>query len=101
MSTTVLDEILARTRVDLEQRKRELPIAELAGGGKAAPAEGLNDTRRLRDALTAPGISVIAEFKRRSPSAGRLRDEADLEEIVRAYARGSCCAVGPHRRSSL
>jgi indole-3-glycerol phosphate synthase len=47
----------------------------------------------LRAALTQPGIAVIAEFKRRSPSAGTLREDADVNAVVRAYERGGAAAV--------
>jgi indole-3-glycerol phosphate synthase len=100
VSATVLDEILVRTRQDLERRKRELPIAELEGRDSAPTA------RRFRDALTAPGIAVIAEFKRRSPSAGPLREGAMVGEVVASYERGGAAALsvlteGPHFEGSL
>jgi len=111
VSATVLEEIVARTRVDVEQRKRELPIAELQGSASVASSSGAtpsgsSDARRLREALTAPGIAVIAEFKRRSPSAGRLRGEADVGEMVGAYERGGAAALsvlteGPHFEGTL
>jgi indole-3-glycerol phosphate synthase len=49
---------------------------------------------------------VIAEFKRRSPSAGALREDADLEAIVGAYERGGASALsvlteGPNFEGSL
>ena len=52
------------------------------------------------------GIGVIAEFKRRSPSAGALREDPDLAEIVGAYERGGAVAVsvlteGPNFDGSL
>jgi indole-3-glycerol phosphate synthase/phosphoribosylanthranilate isomerase len=40
---------------------------------------------RFRDALAAPGFGAIAEFKRRSPSAGDLRPAGDVVEIARTY----------------
>jgi indole-3-glycerol phosphate synthase/phosphoribosylanthranilate isomerase len=48
---------------------------------------------RFRDALAAPGLSAIAEFKRRSPSAGDIRPGARIEEIVPGYARAGATAV--------
>jgi indole-3-glycerol phosphate synthase len=81
---TVLDRILAETRQALERRRREQPLGE----PDDAPAPG-----RFRDALAAPGIGVIAEFKRRSPSAGALHDAPDLEKIVGAYERGGAVAA--------
>ena len=63
-------------------------------------------SRSLHAALTGPGISVIAEFKRRSPSAGTLRERPDVTELVGAYERGGAAAVsilteGPHFDGSL
>ncbi len=99
MSVTVLDEIVARMREDVERRKRELPLEELSSAD--APR-----ARCFRDALTGPEIAVIAEFKRRSPSAGRLREAPEVREIVSAYERGGAAALsilteGPHFEGSL
>lgn len=48
---------------------------------------------RFRDALSAPGLGAIAELKRRSPSAGDLRPDADPARIAPAYARAGAAAV--------
>ncbi len=86
---TVLDRILAETREELERRKREQPLEETALADVRRPA----GERRFRDALGGPGMGVIAEFKRRSPSAGSLQERPDLAEIVGAYERGGAAAV--------
>ncbi len=96
--STILDRILAETREEVERRKREVPLED----GERAQREG----GRFRDALRGPGIGVIAEFKRRSPSAGRLREDPDLQEIVGAYERGGAVALsvlteGPNFDGSL
>jgi indole-3-glycerol phosphate synthase len=44
-------------------------------------------------ALAAPGVNVIAECKRRSPSKGVLRDPYDPAAIATAYARGGATAI--------
>ena len=50
---------------------------------------------RLLRALTtdSPRLKIIAEFKRRSPSAGIIRDDLTVSEIVRCYERGGACAI--------
>lgn len=105
-ATTVLDRILAETRAEVERRKRAQPLpCEPPQRDHARP-------HPFRDALAADGMSVIAEFKRRSPSAGALSASSpegkrpQLDEIVGAYARGGAAAVsilteGPNFAGSL
>jgi len=91
---TVLERILESTREELERRKRELPLQELEYRALSIGGGGDVRERRFAAALTEPGIAVIAEFKRRSPSAGALREAPDLHEIVGAYERSDAVLVG-------
>jgi indole-3-glycerol phosphate synthase/phosphoribosylanthranilate isomerase len=48
---------------------------------------------RFQEALRRPGLGGIAEIKRRSPSAGDLRPDADPARIAPAYARAGAAAI--------
>jgi indole-3-glycerol phosphate synthase/phosphoribosylanthranilate isomerase len=48
---------------------------------------------RFRDALAAPGLRAIAEVKRRSPSAGDLRPDADAATLAQAFAETGAAAI--------
>jgi len=98
---SVLDRIVDATREDLVRRRERVPLAELE-----RQAAGGREDRPFSEALTRPGVSVIAEHKRRSPSAGEIRAGATVTEIVEAYERGGAAALsilteGPHFGGSL
>jgi indole-3-glycerol phosphate synthase len=98
---SVLDRIVDQTREDVQRRRRDVPLAELEG---RLAARG--EDRPFSEALMRPGISLIAEHKRRSPSAGEIREGASVTEIVEAYERGGSAALsilteGPHFGGAL
>ena len=91
---SVLERIVDATREDLDRRRRERP----AGGARGARSARGREGRPFAEALARPGISLIAEHKRRSPSAGRDprgRDRGRHRRGLRARRRGG--AVDPHR----
>jgi indole-3-glycerol phosphate synthase len=103
---SVLERILASTRAELRARREALPLEELRASIADAPRGTFERERRFHGALSAPGMSVIAEFKRRSPSAGAIREAPDLRDVVGAYERGGARAIsilteGPHFAGSL
>jgi indole-3-glycerol phosphate synthase/phosphoribosylanthranilate isomerase len=48
---------------------------------------------RFNDALAEPGFGAVAEFKRRSPSAGELRPDGDPAAVARAYETAGARAM--------
>jgi indole-3-glycerol phosphate synthase len=85
---SVLDDIVAGVRDDLAGRQAALPEADLrAAAAEATPA------RDPMPAFRAPGLSVIAEVKRRSPSKGDLADIPDPAALAQAYAAGGADAI--------
>src|SRR3954465_7807076 len=98
---SVLDRIVDATRDAVARPPEAVPPPELEGR-LAAPRED----RPFREALIRPGVSLIAEHKRRSPSAGEIRAGASVADIVTAYERGGAAALsilteGPHFGGSL
>jgi indole-3-glycerol phosphate synthase len=85
---SVLETIVEDTRAEVERRQRDVPLSELERV-LGTREEG----RPFLEALSLPGVSLIAEHKRRSPSAGTLREGASVEDVVRAYERGGAAAV--------
>jgi len=86
-----LDPILQATRAEVARRRAAIPPAELEPAVEDRIAS--RDLRPFGDAVAQPGLSVIAEHKRRSPSAGPIRDDLELEDVVGAYERGGAAAL--------
>ncbi len=87
---SVLERIVEDTRGEVKRRRKQTPLAELEALLERRPEEGF---RPFSEALTRPGVSVIAEHKRRSPSAGMIREGATVAEVVKAYERGGAAAL--------
>lgn len=86
-----LETILQSTRAQLERRREAVSQGELErAAGRRLQSDPL---RPFRAALEAPGLTLIAEHKRRSPSAGTIRDGLPLAQVVHAYERGGAGAL--------
>ncbi|HMJ35830.1 MAG TPA: indole-3-glycerol phosphate synthase TrpC [Baekduia sp.] len=99
--TNVLERIVDVTRDEVRRRRREIPLAQLE-----ARLQPHREGRPFSEALVRPGVSIIAEHKRRSPSAGEIRAGATVTEIAQAYERGGAAALsvlteGPHFGGTL
>jgi indole-3-glycerol phosphate synthase len=86
-----LDPIVELVRADLELRRAQRDIDELHAAARDRLA--VDPIRPWREALAGPGVSLIAEHKRRSPSAGPIREDLALEDVVQAYARAGAAAL--------
>ena len=98
---TILETILTRTREDLTLRQRTTPLRAVRHAAEEAPA-----CRDFAGALRAPGLSLITEVKRASPSQGEIRANLDPAELARMYADHGAAALsvltdGPFFRGSL
>jgi len=87
-SATVLDSILEGVRADVDAREALVSMAEVKAAAESAPAP-----RDVLAALREPGIGVIAEVKRASPSRGQLAPINDPAELARAYQSGGARVI--------
>jgi tryptophan synthase beta chain len=84
----VLAEIAARRASDIAAELGDVTYAALARSARSAPAP-----RPVAERLAAPGLHLIAEVKRSSPSAGSIAPTDDVVERARAYAAGGAAAI--------
>jgi indole-3-glycerol phosphate synthase len=78
---TFLDEVLETKRAEIAQLRQDPPRVKALGD------------QSFGRALRGPGLSVIAEIKRRSPSKGELSPGLELAKTARAYASGGATAI--------
>ncbi len=86
--TTFLETVIAHTQDELSRRRAAVPIDALR-----AQIEGPPPAPRFFDGLAAPGMSLIAEMKRASPSKGAIQAGARVAPIVQAYADAGASAI--------
>jgi indole-3-glycerol phosphate synthase len=84
-----LEALVRATREAVARRRAAVSLADLERGAAARGGDG----RPFAEALARPGTSLIAEHKRRSPSAGEIRAGASCGEIAAAYERGGAAAL--------
>lgn len=101
--TSILDQIVTTKRQVITAAKARVPEAEL----NRQLSQGVPPPRGFRAALEAtPFVRVIAEVKRKSPSAGAILTDADAVEVAKVYAAhgAACISVltdGPYFGGSL
>jgi len=84
----MIEQLIAAARAGVEERRNSTPQAELE-----SRLTGRGEDRPFSEALVRPGLSLIAEFKRRSPSAGEISATATVAGQVGAYERGGAAAL--------
>jgi indole-3-glycerol phosphate synthase len=93
MIENIFSQILDRKREAIAQFRANASSRDLRE--RALKIRKNAEPHRLRRALESdsPRLKIIAEFKRRSPSAGIIRDDLTVGEIARCYERGGACAI--------
>ncbi|MFW5644679.1 MAG: indole-3-glycerol phosphate synthase TrpC [Bacteroidota bacterium] len=83
-----LDKIIKAKRKEIDSIKKKVPVSFLE---KTSLYKELRPS--FYNAVNCSGPSIIAEFKRRSPSKGILNEGADLISVLKAYEKSGACAV--------
>jgi indole-3-glycerol phosphate synthase len=93
VSRDFLAEIIARKRQSLAEQLRKTDIDHLRA--RAGERRRTAAAHRMRCVLQAASteIKIIAEFKRRSPSAGAIQERVSAGEMARLYERAGACAM--------
>ena len=77
----ILERIIAHKELEVAKRKLELPVSVL----EQSPFFQRNTLSLAQNILDKSKTGIIAEFKRRSPSKGNINENANVENITRAY----------------
>jgi len=83
-----LDKIVDYKRQELEAARRQVSLKDVR-----AMAEDAEPARGFLDSLKRPGIRVIAEVKKASPSAGLIRPDFDPIRIAASYEEGGAACL--------
>ena len=83
----ILDDIIAKKKIRVDKRKKEIPIKELEKQAlqKVKVERESNYKNPFKIALKKEGLSVIGEFKKASPSKGVIVENFDIKKILNYY----------------
>lgn len=85
-----LDAVAVEKRAEVGVAKLKKPLRDLIREVSGLPARS---TTTLAESIASPGLGIIAEIKRRSPSRGNLGCEMSTAELARAYERAGAAAI--------
>lgn len=88
----ILEEIVARKRVDLQQMKAQLTERTIHQEVELLMQQGIS-VPSMSQALKSSQTGIIAEFKRRSPSKGWIKQDADSAQIPLGYQQAGASAL--------
>ena len=90
--TDILEEIVAHKRIEVAEQKEQMPPRKLYAEVERMMAEGVSK-RSLSQALAQDDFGIIAEFKRKSPSKGWIKEDGKPEVIPPSYEKAGAAAL--------
>ena len=88
----ILEEIVAHKRIEVAEQKEQTPARKLYAEVERMMVEGVSK-RSLSQALTENDFGIIAEFKRKSPSKGWIKEDGKPEIIPLSYEQNGAAAL--------
>ncbi len=85
---SLIEQLISTATEGVERRREQVPLTDLE-----SRLESRGEDRPFMEALVRPGLSLIAEFKRRSPSVGAIETDAPVAGTVQAFERGGAAAL--------
>jgi len=89
MKKTILDEIIAYKKIELEEQKKLIPLDEIK-----QQIKGIDDIRSFKSAISGfDKVNLIAEIKKASPSRGVIREDFNPSAIAEIYEQNGVSAI--------
>jgi indole-3-glycerol phosphate synthase/phosphoribosylanthranilate isomerase len=93
MMANILSEIVDRKREVVARLRADRAAGDFRDRGLAIRANATPHALLRALEANSRGVNVIAEFKRRSPSAGTIRNDVSATDVATRYERGGACAI--------
>ena len=93
MAKDILEEIVAWKRIEVEKQKEQMAPSFLYSNVEKLMVSGTTTRRSMRESLANSASGIIAEFKRKSPSKGWIKEEGKPEVIPASYSENGASAI--------